>query len=154
MPTRFIGAFSRAVSGVAALNRTQALQPTESGNWGAALLRLSQRSLSSECLIETKRLANRLQLLLEALPGGVVVLDGDGRVEECNPAATEILDHPLRGGRWRDIAASIISPQADDEFDLSLRNLRRVSITTRSLGSEPGQILLVQGRDRETRDAS
>ena len=128
---------------------------------GAALLRLSRRSRNpdltgapdeDECFPAesstvshpTERFANRLQLLLKALPGGVLVLDANGRVEECNPAANHILGHPLLGGIWRDIAASIFCPQVDDELDLTLHNRRRVNITTCSLGQEPGQILLIQ----------
>ncbi|RZI90756.1 MAG: PAS domain-containing protein, partial [Pseudomonas sp.] len=42
-------------------------------------------------LDEKERLANRLQNLLDLLPGGVVVIDEHGRVREANPAACELL---------------------------------------------------------------
>ena len=40
---------------------------------------------------EKEALSRRLGLLLNALPGGVVVLDAAGRVLEGNPAALELL---------------------------------------------------------------
>ncbi|WP_198263995.1 PAS domain-containing protein [sulfur-oxidizing endosymbiont of Gigantopelta aegis] len=43
---------------------------------------------------------NRLKALLKALPAGVIVLDGKGLVQECNPAAIELLDEPLIGVAW------------------------------------------------------
>ncbi|MEY8263485.1 MAG: PAS domain-containing sensor histidine kinase, partial [Bermanella sp.] len=42
-------------------------------------------------LKEKERLANRLHSLLQLLPGGVVVLDGNGRVQECNRVAHSFL---------------------------------------------------------------
>jgi two-component system sensor histidine kinase FlrB len=38
-------------------------------------------------LAENQRLANRLQHLLDLLPGGVIVIDDRGLVSEANPAA-------------------------------------------------------------------
>ena len=52
---------------------------------------------SDKQLREKERLTNRLELLLQALPGGVVVLDRDGVVQECNRAAQNIFDESLRG---------------------------------------------------------
>ena len=46
-------------------------------------------------LAEKERLANRLQHLLDLLPGGVIVIDDRGRVREANPAACELLGLPL-----------------------------------------------------------
>ena len=42
-------------------------------------------------LAEKERLANRLQNLLDLLPGGVIVIDAQGIVREANPAACELL---------------------------------------------------------------
>lgn len=95
-------------------------------------------------LAATERLVERQRRLLEALPGGVVVLDGDGRVTECNPAATELLGETLQGTRWRDAVMHIFAPRPDDGHDVSLANGRRVNIATCSLGTEPGQILLIK----------
>ena len=51
----------------------------------------ASRSAQARELAEKERLAARLESLLEALPGGVVVIDQRGRVQACNPVATELL---------------------------------------------------------------
>jgi len=84
--------------------------------------------------------AQRLQAIFNALPSGVVVLDASGRVQECNPAAIELLGEPLTGEKWTDI---IGSPRGDDGHEISLADGRRVSISTCPLGDEPGQLLLL-----------
>ncbi len=93
---------------------------------------------------EGQRLANRLERLLEMLPGGVVVLDEMGRVQDCNRAARELLSEPLRGERWREVIVRAFAPRFDDGHEVSLKDGRRISISTSSLGSEPGQILLLK----------
>ncbi len=92
---------------------------------------------------EKERLANRLQSLLDLLPGGVIVIDGQGVVREANPVAVELLGTPLEGQLWRDVIARSFAPRRDDGHEISLRDGRRVSIATRSLGAEPGQLVLL-----------
>ncbi len=87
--------------------------------------------------------AQRLQAIFNALPSGVVVLDASGRVQECNPAAIELLGEPLTGEQWTDIIDRAFSPRGDDGHDISLADGRRVSISTCPLGGEPGQLLLL-----------
>ena len=94
-------------------------------------------------LKEKERLASRLRLLLDALPGGVVVLDANGIVQECNPAARELLEETLHGAIWREVVQRAFAPRPDDGHDVSLRSGRRVNIATCSLGDEPGQVLLI-----------
>ncbi len=95
-------------------------------------------------LTEKVRVADRLQSLLKALPAGVVVLDAEGVVVESNPAARSLLGEPLDGVAWIDVIKRAFSPKVDDGHDVSLRDGRRVSISTEALGNEPGQILLLQ----------
>ena len=40
-------------------------------------------------------LAARLSALIKGLPGGVLVLNSYGEIQECNPAAHELLGEPL-----------------------------------------------------------
>jgi len=89
----------------------------------------------------TQHTTTRLRVVLNALPAGVVVLDGAGVVQECNPAAVDFLGEPLVGQRWRDIIARAFAPQADDGHDVSLRDGRRVNLATTPLGDEPGQVV-------------
>ncbi len=94
-------------------------------------------------LAEKERLANRLQNLLDLLPGGVIVIDGQGLVREANPAAGDLLGEPLVGELWRQVIARSFAPREDDGHEVSLRDGRRLSIATRSLDAEPGQLVLL-----------
>ena len=92
-------------------------------------------------LAEKERLANRLQHLLDLLPGGIIVIDDRGRVREANPAACELLGLPLEGELWRHVIARCFAPREDDGHEVSLKDGRRLSIATRSLDAEPGQLV-------------
>jgi two-component system sensor histidine kinase FlrB len=94
-------------------------------------------------LNEKERLANRLQNLLDLLPGGVIVIDDQGLVREANPAACEMLGEPVVGQLWRQVIARSFAPRKDDGHEVSLRDGRRLSIATRSLDAEPGQLVLL-----------
>lgn len=93
-------------------------------------------------LAEKERLANRLETLINFLPGGVVVLDCKGVVREANPAAVELLGEPLAGLLWREVIAERFAPRQDDGHEVSLADGRRLSLATRNLGSD-GQIILL-----------
>ena len=104
-------------------------------------------------LKEKERLANRLHSLLQLLPGGVVVLDGNGRVQECNRVAHSFLSPhsdaanasspSVVGQPWRQIIQRNFCPKEDDGHEVSLKNGLRLSIQTSSLENEPGQIILM-----------
>ncbi|MBD8200171.1 MULTISPECIES: ATP-binding protein [Pseudomonas] len=94
-------------------------------------------------LAEKERLANRLQNLLDLLPGGVIVIDGMGVVREANPAAIDLLGQPLLGMLWRHVISRCFAPREDDGHEISLKDGRRLSISTRSLDAEPGQLVLL-----------
>ena len=93
-------------------------------------------------LAEKEKLANRLESLLNFLPGGVVVLDSSGRVSESNPAAIDLLGEPLQGELWRDVIVRCFAPRQGDGHEVSLRDGRLISIQTRNLGAD-GQIILL-----------
>jgi two-component system sensor histidine kinase FlrB len=100
-------------------------------------------------LADKERIAERLESLLHMLPGGILLLDGEGRIRECNPAASALLlpneadSEILLGKLWREVIATSFSPKPDDGHEISLVDGRRVSLQTASLGSEPGQIILI-----------
>ncbi|KFX70190.1 histidine kinase [Pseudomonas taeanensis MS-3] len=94
-------------------------------------------------LAEKERLAHRLQSLLDLLPGGVIVIDGQGVVREGNPVARNLLGQPLVGMLWRQVIARSFAPRDDDGHEVSLKDGRRLAIATRSLHGEPGQLVLL-----------
>jgi len=94
-------------------------------------------------LAEKERLAHRLQSLLDLLPGGVIVIDGQGVVREANPVARNLLGQPLAGMLWRQVISRNFAPREDDGHEISLKDGRRLSIATRSLSAEPGQLVLL-----------
>lgn len=88
--------------------------------------------------------AARLDAILTALPAGVVVLDGAGCISESNPAAKQLLGEPLHGENWASVIARVFAPRLDDGHEISLRDGRRVSISTCPLSDgQPGQVLLI-----------
>jgi two-component system sensor histidine kinase FlrB len=105
-----------------------------------------QRESSEQSTVrqQADRLANRHSRLLEVLPAGVVVIDGEGVVQEANAAAIDLLGEPLSGERWIHIIDRSFKPQPGDGHDVSLRDGRLVHISTSPLGNEPGQIILLQ----------
>ena len=94
-------------------------------------------------LTEKERLASRLTALLDTLPGGVIVLDSSGVIQEHNPGAADLLGEPLKQLAWSEVIRRAFSPRSDDGHEVSLSDGRRVSISTCPLESEPGQILLL-----------
>tara|TARA_R110002111_G_scaffold110959_3_gene170634 strand:+ start:768 stop:2015 length:1248 start_codon:yes stop_codon:yes gene_type:complete len=101
------------------------------------------RSQKKHEYIERERVTKRLENLLRALPGGVIVLDGQGIVREINPAALELLGEPLLNERWRDVVERSFKPKWDDGHDITLHTGQYVNISTQPLDPEPGQILLI-----------
>lgn len=90
-----------------------------------------------------ERIASRLQRLLALLPGGVLVLDGDDVVRECNTAAREMLGDPLEGQAWAAVCARAMQRASVFGGEVPLAGGRHVSLAQRSLGDEPGRIVLV-----------
>lgn len=90
-----------------------------------------------------EQVSSRLSNLLDLLPGGVVVLDRWGTVAQINPAGEELLASGLEGRKWIDIIAEFFAPQKDDGHEISMKNGKRVSLSTRSLEHETGQIILL-----------
>lgn len=90
------------------------------------------------------RAGTRLANILQAMPAGVLILDGEGHVSEFNAVAAELLSGVSAGRPWRDIVADSFSPRWDDGHDITLKGGRRVNLSTQALQGEPGQIVLVK----------
>ena len=90
---------------------------------------------------EKEALSERLSLLLNALPAGVVVLDGTATINEANPAAQALLGGPVIGSNWPQLAAERLeATDAPDEWKLGGR---RVAIAESPLDSAGGRLLLI-----------
>lgn len=98
-------------------------------------------------LVAKENLSQRLGLLLNALPGGVVALNAQDCIEQVNPAATSLLGAPLLGLGWNQVvqerltATMLVSEWHIKSVKTSeLRRIRVESSATDSLGR---RILLI-----------
>lgn len=90
---------------------------------------------------EKEALSERLSLLLNALPAGVVVLDHAAVVSEANPVTHEMLGKDVVGQHWPSLAqARLVATDAPDEWQL---DARRVAIAESPLDSAGGRLLLI-----------
>jgi two-component system sensor histidine kinase FlrB len=90
------------------------------------------------------RAASRLANILQAMPAGVLILDGEGRIQEFNSVAAEMLTGVSAGRQWREVVAESFTPRWDDGHDITLRGGLRANISTQALEGEPGQIVLIK----------
>ena len=88
-------------------------------------------------------MSSQMEHILQAMPSGVVIIDGDGVVTLANPVATELLGRPLQGARWFDIIHRAFAPQDDDGHEVSLKNGRRVKLAITPLAPESGQLIVI-----------
>lgn len=94
-------------------------------------------------LEEKENLSQRLSRLLAALPGGVVVLDGQGQVSEVNPALAEMLPGHLMGEAWTKVCERALIPTPTQGEWLLGDTGRRIVISTNRIGEQGGEILLL-----------
>ena len=87
-------------------------------------------------------LAARLSTLIKALPGGVLVLDGRGVIQEYNPAALDLLGEPLLGELFSAVCARATVNSRGIGEHTELRSGRFVNVSRRELehgGEEIGR---------------
>jgi two-component system sensor histidine kinase FlrB len=101
------------------------------------------RSERLKQLTEKEQLAERLSTLLQALPGGVVVLNQRGYVSDCNTAAEQLLGQRLMGKRWSEIAAVGTLPARSASQEITLGDGRIVTVSRRTLETDGGAVLLL-----------
>jgi two-component system sensor histidine kinase FlrB len=90
---------------------------------------------------EKAALTERLTLLLDALPAGVVVLDGGGRVLQANPAASRVLGPAIVGAGWTAIETeALAASETPGEY---LAGDRRLAVAVTPLDSAGGRIVLL-----------
>ncbi len=88
-------------------------------------------------------MSEKMDRILEAMPSGVVILDGNGIVNQANPVAITLLGEPLEGQAWLTIIQRSFSPQKDDGHEVSLKNGRRVKLAITPLEEEGGQLIVL-----------
>lgn len=94
-------------------------------------------------LAEKERLANRMHLLLMALPMGVLVLDKEGVVQECNKSASELLDTPLRGQIWSDVLASLFPDSLEQNISSINIKGRNLHFISKSISDSKDSLVLI-----------
>jgi two-component system, sensor histidine kinase FlrB len=95
-----------------------------------------------EATVGKEHLAARLSALIKGLPGGVLVLDAGGVIQESNPLALELLGHPLQGLRFSAVLArASLNPRPTPD-QTELRSGKFINISRRMLDGG-GEVLLV-----------
>jgi len=85
-----------------------------------------------------QHLAARLSALIKGLPGGVLVLDSAGAIQEYNPAVVQLLGEPLLGQLFTAVLARAAANARSVGEHAELRSGRFVNVSRRDLkdGSE------------------
>lgn len=94
-------------------------------------------------LEKNEQISHRLAELLESLPGGIVVIDGSGRIVQHNSEAAELLGQPLVDCSWASIVRREVHDGGAEDGNIQLRDGRWLSLSRRRLRDEPGEILLL-----------
>lgn len=97
---------------------------------------------------EKEALSERLTLLLNALPAGVVAIDAEGLISELNPAAKSMLGSGLLGLSWLDaVAGRLEATDTPDEWWLAPAAgqgaRRRLTLAENLVASSGSRILLL-----------
>jgi two-component system sensor histidine kinase FlrB len=87
-------------------------------------------------------LAARLAALVKGIPGGVLLLDSLGDIQESNPGASDLLGDPLLGQSFAAVLARAAANPGGAVEHTELRNGRFVNISRRHL-SGSGEVVLV-----------
>jgi two-component system sensor histidine kinase FlrB len=100
----------------------------------------SKHSKGHSDLFSDQLLANQL---IDVMPTGLVMLDGNGIVVKINQVAKNLLDEPILGQPWFNVITRSFNPQEDDWHEVSLKDGRRVKLEITTLGNQPGQLIMI-----------
>ena len=92
---------------------------------------------------EAQRTAQRLRSLLATLPGGVVVVDEHGCIQEHNRVAEEILGGDLAGQSWQHLARAVLESPSSADGDWLTHDGRRIALAASSLPQQGIKIVLL-----------
>lgn len=81
--------------------------------------------------------------IFDHIPSGLILVDQIGRIFRANPAALALLGEPLLGETWLSVIQRCFCIKADDGHEVSLRNGKRVQVSTLPLQKQPGQLVQI-----------
>lgn len=87
--------------------------------------------------------SEQLAQVINVMPSGMILLDGNGVVVKINKIASQLLDEPILGQPWFDVIRRSFKPRADDWHEVSLKDGRRVKLEITPLVDQPGQLILI-----------
>ncbi|WP_077339327.1 sensor histidine kinase [Pseudocolwellia agarivorans] len=90
-----------------------------------------------------KEKVQQLNQVIDVMPTGMIILDGNGVVVKINDVARQLLDEPILGQPWFDVIKRSFKPRADDWHEVSLNDGRRVKLEITALGDQPGQLIMI-----------
>ena len=94
---------------------------------------------------QVAQLTERLTVLMEALPAGVVVLDRAGLIVQVNRAVQQLFQRDMLGLRWPAVAAELQLTETPGEMELNTgETTRRLSVSETALESGEEKIVLFQ----------
>lgn len=96
--------------------------------------------------LEKEALSQRLEMLLAALPAGVMVVDGEGVIRVSNAAAARMLGDGLLDRQWNQVVERSLRQTATPhewEMKAADNTLYRLSISVSPLAAGEGQIVLL-----------
>ncbi len=103
---------------------------------------LEQEAFTGELALLRQQSSQNNQLI-EVMPTGLVILDGNGIVIKVNKVASQLLDEPILGQAWFNVIKRSFDPRADDWHEVSLKDGRRVKLDISALGDQPGQLIMI-----------
>jgi two-component system, sensor histidine kinase FlrB len=103
---------------------------------------LQKESYQGE-LPHLRKQSTQLERIIDAMPTGMIMLDGDGVVVKINKIASKLLDEPILGYPWFDVIRRSFKPRADDWHEVSLNDGRRVKLEISALEDQPGQLIMI-----------
>ncbi|CAB1370516.1 sensor histidine kinase [Denitratisoma oestradiolicum] len=94
--------------------------------------------------VQVAQLTERMRLLQDALPAGVMVLDVAGCIVQANPAAALLLEGDIEGLNWPEVEkARLLESDLPGEFWVVPGRERRLAMTVSALDSAGGRIVLL-----------
>ena len=85
----------------------------------------------------------QIQQVIDVMPTGMIMLNGNGIVVKMNNMAQQLLDEPILGQAWFNVIKRSFKPRADDWHEVSLNDGRRVKLEITALGDQPGQLIMI-----------